>query len=426
MAHCYIHYVGVNCMKKLLILGAGAGGTMIATKMRKLLSEREWEITLIDRDPVHHYQPGWLLIPFGVDTPQGCVRPKKDFISRGVNFVIDTITAVDPIQRKVECKNSTHTYDWIVVASGARIAPDEVPGLLDDWGGKIHNFYTHDGAAALGDKLKHFKKGRLVLHICETPIKCPVAPLEFVYMADWYLQKMGVRKDVEIELVTPLTGAFTKPVANNILGALCEQKGIKVTTNWTVDSVEADRAVISSVTGDEIPYDLLVSIPPNLGQEFLIESEVSDVTGFIDTDKELLKSKKFENMYIIGDATNVPASKAGSVAHFEADVIAQNLMADIEGTDNYYRFDGHTNCFIVTGFEKASLIDFSYAVEPLPGMFPLPGVGPFELLGESHINYWGKLMFKWVYSNLMLKGHELPFEPNMYLAGKDTSLLRSK
>ena len=282
----------------------------------------------------------------------------------------------------------------------------------------------HDGAAALGDKLKHFKKGRLVLHICETPIKCPVAPLEFVYMADWYLQKMGVRKDVEIELVTPLTGAFTKPVANNILGALCEQKGIKVTTNWTVDSVEADRAVIASVTGDEIPYDLLVSIPPNLGQEFLIESEVSDVTGFIDTDKELLKSKKFENMYIIGDATNVPASKAGSVAHFEADVIAQNLMADIEGTDNYYRFDGHTNCFIVTGFEKASLIDFSYAVEPLPGMFPLPGVGPFELLGESHINYWGKLMVHLLGQNIWPERFRRNF--GLVTAEEMTRLLQSR
>lgn len=164
-------------------------------------------------------------------------------------------------------------------------------------------------------------------------------------MADWYLQKLGVRQDVEIELVTPLTGAFTKPVANNILGALCAKKGIKVTTNWSVDSVDAGRAVITSVTGDEIPYDLLVSIPPNLGQPFLVESGLADVTGYIDTDKELLKAKKFENMYVIGDATNVPASKAGSVAHFEADVIAQNLMADIEGTDNYYRFDGHTNCF---------------------------------------------------------------------------------
>jgi sulfide:quinone oxidoreductase len=217
-------------MKKLLILGAGAGGTMMATKMRKLLSEREWEITLLDRDPVHHYQPGWLLVPFGVDTPQGCVRPKKDFVVRGVHFVLDTITAVDATQRKVVCQNGTDAYDWIIIATGARIAPEEVPGLMDDWGGKIHNFYTPDGAAALYDKLKHFKKGRLVLHICETPIKCPVAPLEFVYMADWYLQKMGVRDHVEIELVTPLTGAFTKPVANEILGALCAKKGIKVTT----------------------------------------------------------------------------------------------------------------------------------------------------------------------------------------------------
>lgn len=280
-------------MKKLLILGAGAGGTMMATKMRKLLSPREWEITLIDRDPVHHYQPGWLLVPFGVDTPQGCVRPKKDFMVHGVNFVLDAIKAVDAEHRKVVCQEGTYDYDWIIVATGARIAPEEVPGLTDDWGGKIHNFYTPDGAAALYDKLKHFRKGRLVLHICETPIKCPVAPLEFVYMADWYLQKLGVRQDVEIELVTPLTGAFTKPVANNILGALCAKKGIKVTTNWSVDSVDAGRAVITSVTGDEIPYDLLVSIPPNLGQPFLVESGLADVTGYIDTDKELLKAKKF-------------------------------------------------------------------------------------------------------------------------------------
>lgn len=413
-------------MKKLLILGAGAGGTMIATKMRKLLSEREWDITIIDRDPVHHYQPGWLLIPFGVDTPAGCVRPKKDFIVRGVNFVLDTIVSVDPVAKKVVCENKTFTYDWIIVASGARIAPEEVDGLMDDWGGKIHNFYTPDGAIALYHKLKHFKEGRLVHHICETPIKCPVAPLEFVYMADWYLQKMGVRDRVEIELVTPLTGAFTKPVANNILGALCEKKGIKVTTNWSVDSVDTEKSVITSVTGDEISYDLLVTIPPNLGQQYLIDSEVADITGFVDTNKELLKAKKFDNMYVIGDTTNVPASKAGSVAHFEVDVVAHNLMADLEDTGHYYEFDGHTNCFIVTGFEKASLIDFSYAIEPLPGMFPLPGVGPFALLGESHINYWGKLMFKWVYYNLMMKGHELPFEPNMYLEGKDTSLLRKK
>ncbi|NHZ46844.1 type III sulfide quinone reductase, selenoprotein subtype [Nitratidesulfovibrio liaohensis] len=413
-------------MKKLLILGAGAGGTMLATKMRKKLSEREWEITVIDRDLTHHYQPGWLFIPFGIDTPKGCEKPKKDFIPRGVNFVQDTITNVDPEAKVVTCEGGKYSYDWVVIATGCRIAPDEVEGLLDDWRGNIHDFYTPDGAAALLPKLKNFKKGRLVHHICETPIKCPVAPLEFIYLADWYFTKMGVRDNIEIELVTPLTGAFTKPVAAKILGELCEQKNIKVTPNFVVDSVDAGNKTIASVTGDEIDYDLLVTIPPNMGQQFLIDSDIADPMGFMDTDKGTLKSKKYPNMYVIGDTTNVPTSKAGSVAHYEADIIAENLMSDIDGSEHYHHFDGHSTCFIVTGYEKASLIDFSYDVEPLPGMFPFPGVGPCALLGESHINYWGKLMFKWVYYSLMLKGHELPFEPNMYLHGKDTSLMRKK
>ncbi|HBW15536.1 MAG TPA: oxidoreductase [Desulfovibrio sp.] len=413
-------------MKKLLILGAGAGGTMVATKMRKKLDEREWEITVIDRDLKHHYQAGWLFIPFGIYSLDDCIKPKKDFMPRGVKFVQDTIVNVDPEAKVVKTENGSYDYDWLVVGTGCRIAPEEVDGLLDDWRGNIHDFYSPDGAVALRKKMLHMKEGRLVHHICETPIKCPVAPLEFVYMADWYFTKMGVRQNIEIELVTPLTGAFTKPVAAKILGDLCDSKNIKVTPNFVVDSVDPGSKTINSVTGDEVPYDLLVSIPPNMGQEFLIESDIADPMGYMDTDKQTLKSKKYENIYVIGDTTNVPTSKAGSVAHYEADIIAENLLADIEGTGHYHHFDGHSTCFILTGYEKASLIDFSYEVEPLPGMFPFPGLGPCELLGESHMNYWGKLMFKWVYFNLMLKGHELPFEPNLYLHGKDISLLRKK
>lgn len=413
-------------MKKLLILGAGAGGTMIAAKMRKKLSEREWEITIIDRDLTHHYQAGWLFVPFSIYTLKDCERPKKSFIPRGVQFVQDTIVNVDPEKKVVTCESSKHTYDWIIMSTGCRIAPEEVDGLMDDWHGSIHDFYTPNGAVALEKQLKQFKKGRLVHHICESPIKCPVAPLEFVYMADWYFTKMGVRDDIEIELVTPLTGAFTKPVGAKILGELCDKKNIKVTTNYIVDNVDSERKVIESVMGDEIDYDLLVSIPPNFGAQYVVDSDIGNEVGFMETDKGTLKSKRWENMYILGDGTNVPTSKAGSVAHFEADVVAENLMADLNGSEHYHHFDGHSTCFILTGYEKASLIDFSYDVEPLPGMFPLPGIGPCELLAESHINYWGKLMFKWVYFNLMLKGHDLPFEPNMYLHGKDTSLMRKK
>lgn len=405
-------------MKKLLILGSGCGGTMIAAKMRKLLAEKEWDITIIDRDPMHHYQPGWLFVPFGVYTPGDCVKPKAEFIPKGVNFVLDTITNIDPKNKVVTTKEGKYDYDWIVVGTGCRVVPEEVEGMMDDWRGDIHDFYTPDGAAALMPKMHEFTKGKLVLNIAETPYKCPVAPLEFLYMADDFFKKRGVRDNIEIELVTPLTGAFTKSVANKILGGLCKEKGINIVPNFVLDSVDSKNKALVDVMGEELNYDLLVSIPPNFGQQVLEDSGIGDAMCFVPTDNHTLKAEEHENMYVIGDATNVPTSKAGSVAHFECDIICENLFAEINGNAPHHKFDGHSNCFIVTSLEKASLIDFNYETEPLPGKFPLPGVGPFDLLGDTRMNYYGKQMFRWVYYNLMLKGHELPFEPNMYMAGK--------
>ena len=200
-------------MKNLVILGSGAAGTMVAAKMRKKLAENEWKITVIDRDIKHHYQPGWLFVPFGIYTLADCIKPKTDFVPRGVDFVLDEITNIDPAAKKVTTKKGSYSYDWLVVSTGCRIAPDEIDGLTDDWGGAIHNFYTPDGAQALCGAMHNFKKGRLVFNIAEMPIKCPVAPLEFVYMADWFFAKRGLRQNIEIELVTPLTGAFRKRVS---------------------------------------------------------------------------------------------------------------------------------------------------------------------------------------------------------------------
>ncbi|MCG8531507.1 MAG: NAD(P)/FAD-dependent oxidoreductase [Desulfovibrionales bacterium] len=405
-------------MKKLLILGSGCGGTMIAAKMRKLLSEKEWDITIIDKDPMHHYQPGWLFVPFGIYTPKDCIKPKAEFIPKGVTFVLDTITNIDPKNRVVTTKEGSYDYDFIVIGTGARVVPEEVEGMMDDWHGDIHDFYTPDGAAALMPKLHGFTKGKLILNIAETPYKCPVAPLEFLYMADDFFKKRGVRHNIELELVTPLTGAFTKSVANNILGGLCKEKDINIVPNFVLDSVDTKNKTLVDVMGEERNYDLLVSIPPNFGQQVLEDSGIGDAMCFVPTDNYTLKAEEHDNMYVIGDATNVPTSKAGSVAHFECDIICENLLAEINGGEPHHTFDGHSNCFIVTSLEKASLIDFNYETEPLPGKFPLPGIGPFDLLGDTRMNYYGKQMFRWVYYNLMLKGHELPFEPNMYMAGK--------
>ena len=391
---------------------------MIASKMRKKLDEKEWKITIIDRSSIHHYQPGWLFVPFGIYNIKDCVRPMTDFFPKGVDFVNEEITNVDPVGKVVSTTNGKYEYDWIVVGTGCRVVPEEIEGMMDGWGKDIHTFYTPDGAVNLFKKLQRFEKGKMVLSIAEMPIKCPVAPLEFVFLADWFFMTEDTRANIEIELVTPLTGAFTKPVAAAALGKMCEEKNIKIVPNFEIAEVDSERKTISSMTGEEVDYDLLVSIPPNFGSQIIIDSDIGDPMGYMDTHHHTLRSKQYENMYIIGDATNVPTSKAGSVAHFEADVIVENLHREIEGLAPRPEFDGHSNCFIVTGYEKAALIDFNYKVEPLPGKYPFPGIGPFGLLEESYMNYWGKMMFRWVYFNLMLKGKDLPLEPQMFMAGK--------
>ncbi|MGD0217589.1 MAG: FAD/NAD(P)-binding oxidoreductase [Desulfobaccales bacterium] len=405
-------------MKNLVVLGYGAGGTMVATKLREKLEGSEWKITVIDRDWQHHYQPGWLFIPFGIYTQEECVKPKLDFVLKGIEFVLDEVTNIDPVKKRIKTKKGHYDYDWLVVATGCRIMPGEVEGMMEGWRGDIQDYYTPDGAVALHKKWKYFKKGKIVLNIAEMPIKCPVAPLEFIFMADWYFTVNGVRNDIELELVTPLSGAFTKPMASAALTKLCEEKNIKITPNFDIAEVNAGAKIITSAKGDEVNYDLLVAIPPNFGAQVIIDSEIGDPMGYIDTDNGTLKAKKYENMYVVGDATNVPTSKAGAVAHYESDIIVMNLIREIEGQEPLPEFDGHSTCFIVTGYEKASLIDFNYKVEPLPCKYPFPGLGPFSLLGESYVNYWGKMMFKWVYFNMMLKGKELPLEPQMFMAGK--------
>ncbi len=328
-------------MKHLVILGHGTGGTIIAAKMRQRLAERDWQITVIDRDWQHHYQPGWLFIPFGIYTAADCVKPKAKFVPPGVTLVLDEITEVDPVKKQVKTRRDTYAYDWLVVATGARIMLDEVEGMAEGMGGDVHTFYSQEGAVALYDKLKYFNKGRVVINIAELPFKCPVAPLEFAFMADWFFTKHGVRENIEIELVTPLSAAFTKPVAAGILGKICEEKNIKVTPNYQIAQVDAANKVIKSYGDQEVPYDLLVAIPPNFGAQIIIDSGMGDPMGYVDTDHHTLKAKGYDYIYVVGDATNVPTSKAGAVAHYQADTIVDNLVREIDGQPPWPDYDGH-------------------------------------------------------------------------------------
>jgi sulfide:quinone oxidoreductase len=405
-------------MKKIVILGSGAGGTMVASKLRKELNSSEWQITIIDNDEIHHYQPGWLFIPFGIYTAEDCQKPKREFIPKGVDFVFDEVVGVNPDKRQVEGKKGRYDYDWLIIASGCRIVPEEVEGMMNDWRGDINDFYTLEGAVMLRNKMKYFNSGRVVVNIAELPYKCPVAPLEFIFMADWFFTVNGVRDNIEIELVTPVGGAFTKPIASRILGDIMTQKNIKITPNYDIAKVNIDEKTIESHKGEKVDYDLLVAIPPNFGAKFIEDSGMGDPMCYVDTDNFTLKAKNYDNIYIVGDATNVPASKAGAVTHYASGTVVENLVREIDGQEPKPIFDGHATCFICSGYEKAVLIDFNYKHEPLPGKFPFPGLGPFSLLGDSNFNYWGKMMFKWVYWNMMLKGVELPLEQQMTMAGK--------
>lgn len=406
-------------MRKILILGSGAGGTVVANMLRKELVESEWEITIIDRKEQHHYQAGYLFIPFGIYSENDVIKPKKEFIPKGVDFVVDNVVKINKDERRVETEQGRqYDYDWLVIATGCDIVPTEIDGMMDGWHTDIFDFYTLGGALELRKRLKYFDSGKVVLNIAEFPYKCPIAPLEFVFMADWFFTVNGVRDKVEIEFVTPLDNVFTKPVAAKVLAQFATQKNIKVTPHFDLAQVNAKEKTIESGKGEKVGYDLLVSIPPNMGDKVLIDSGISDPLGFVPTDNHTLKAENMDRIFVIGDTTNVPTSKAGSVAHYQGYTVVENLVREIDGHQAKPTFDGHATCFLASGFEKAILLDFNYDVEPLPGKFPFPGMGPFSLLQESLSNYWGKMMFRWVYWNLMMKGLDLPLEPQMNIAGK--------
>ena len=409
-------------MRSLVLLGAGTAGTMMLNKLRRALPRDEWSLTIVDRDDRHVYQPGLLFIPFGEYTPEEVVRPRQDFFPDGIEFVVGEVDRVDVEAQTVALAGGRSLdYDVLIVATGTAPYPDETPGLVSDvWYRDAFDFYTLDGAVALRDRLETWEGGRLVINLAESIFKCPVAPLEFAFLADAYFEDRGMRDRVEIVYTTPLAGAFTKPKATEMLSRLLEEKQIHVVPDFYLEHVDPERKTLVAYDGREEPFDLLVLVPVNMGAAWVETSGLGDDDDlrFIPTDRHTLQSKVAENVFVLGDATNLPTSKAGSVAHFEAEVLTENVLSFIAGEPLEASFDGHANCFIETGHGKATLIDFNYDVEPLPGRFPLPVLGPMTLLGETHLNHLGKLAFKWVYWHLLLTGKELPVSTELSMAGK--------
>ena len=411
----------------VLVLGDGTGGLVAANLLARQARSRSLPlaIKLIGDSPKHTYQPGMLFLPFqrpGYRTLADIQRDNADFVGPGVQYLVERVTAIDTQAREVTTSAGRHRYDWLVLALGCRTVLEAVDGLPERWGSRAHGFYTPESALRLAGALQEFRGGDLVIDVAEMPIKCPVAPLEFACLVDEFLSRRGLRSATEITLVTPLSGAFTKPICNEMLTDMLVGKNIKVVANAPLATV-ADT-VIACPDGKTIPYDLLVTIPPHEGAEVIDDAGLGDGLGFGLTDKQTLKAKKTERVFLLGDNTNVPTSKAGSVAHFQAEVVVHNLLREIDGKEAQPLADGHANCFIETGYGKAILIDFNYDIQPVPGRFPLPVLGPMSLLQESRINHLGKLAFRPIYWHMLLPGRTIPLVGSrMSTSGKKMDVL---
>ena len=407
--------------KRLVVLGAGTAGTMVVNRLRPLLDADVWDFTVVDQSTEHHYQPGYLFIPFGTYKPADVVKPSEPFMPEGVSLVAGEIDRVEPEANQVLLVDGTVLgYDQLVIATGATPRPDQTTGMDGPgWRETVFDFYSLEGASALADYLADWEGGRLVIHITEMPIKCPVAPLEFAFLADSWFREKGMRSDVELVYVTPLDGAFTKPVAARHLGEMLADRGIELETDFYIERVDGPERKIVSFDEREVSFDLLVTVPLNMGADFVARSGLGNELNFVPVDHGTFLSNAHDNIFAIGDAADLPTSKAGSVAHFAVEIFAENFLAHVNGRKMDARFDGHANCFVESGDGKALLIDFNYDVQPLPGKYPVPGIGPFSLLKETEINHAGKMMFKWVYWNALLPGRDLPLPALMSMAGKE-------
>ncbi len=394
---------------RIVILGGGTGGTLMANRLRASYPAAAASIIVVDQDDCHVYQPGLLFVPFGLADAQDIVRPRSRQLHDGIDYLQCEIDRVDLASETVHLADRTALgFDVLVVATGATLVPEETEGLAKPTDpDRVHTFYTLAGATRLEQALAKFDGGRVVVNVVDMPIKCPVAPLEFCFLADWFFTDRKMRDRVELTYVTPLDAAFTKPVAAATLGGMLAERHIGLVTEFNTGKVDSVEGRLVSYDEREVEFDLAVMIPLHGGQPYVGRSEgLGDELNFVPTDPHTLQSTVKPNVFAIGDATTLPASKAGSVTHFEGDVLVENIRRFLAGETLDASFDGHANCFIETGFGKAMLIDFNYDTEPLPGHFPT-SVG-LPLLKESRMNHLGKLMFQWFYWHVLLPGRDIP------------------
>ncbi len=352
-------------MKNIVIVGGGVAGTItanyLAMKLREEIREKNVSITLISDREKQLYEPGLLYLIFNRMEESEILKDVKYLLDPLIELKIARATKIDAEKSRVELENGeVVSYDYLVIATGSRVVPEEMPGLVE--GG--HWFYNLDGARRLREELARFKKGKVVVSVMGIPHKCPVAPIEVTFMLHEFFKIHGVRKDVELLYTYPINRVFTMEEVSDLVQKMFDERGINYKTFFNPLSIDPERKVIETLEGEEETYDLLIAIPPHKGSQVIIDSGLGDRDGWVPTDRYTLKAEGLENVYVVGDATNLPVSKAGSVAHFEAEVVAENIAAEIKGLPPTARYFGKAMCFIETGFSEATYIWFDYDTPP--------------------------------------------------------------
>jgi sulfide:quinone oxidoreductase len=383
-------------MQRILILGGGVGGTLTANllvkKLRARIDRGEVSLTVVDSTGQHVYQPGFMYIAMGGEKRANLERPERSLLDKRVTLVVGEVTRVEPDHQVVTLSDGRPLgYDQLVLATGSRIVPE----AIEHFDTEAQHFYTADAAARLRLALDRFEGGRIVIGIAGMPYKCPPAPLEVAFLIEAELRQRGIRDRTIIDYCSPIGRAFTIESVSEMVTPILAEKGIEVHTFFNVETIDPDRKVVLSLEGEELPYDLLILVPPHKGQQFLMDSGLAPAPGgWLPTDRATLRVGGRPNVYALGDATDLPLSKAGSTAHFEAPVVTERIVAAIEGREVDHKhgdYMGKVMCFFEIGDGKGTLLQFDYAHPPKP---PKP----------NQLWHLGKIVFNKTYWHTVPKG----------------------
>lgn len=379
----------------VVILGGGTGGVVVANllgrKAKKLAN-----ITLISKRENVFYEPDMIFRVFdnspkkAMKTLDAQFKPLRKVVNKNVNILHDEVRSVDPKNRVIGLTNGNSlSYDYLVIATGAHYENGRVNG----YNGEVHHFYDTDATLKLRDALESFEGGEIIIGVSDLPYKCPIAPIEMTMMLQDYFRRRKMLDKVKIHYISPLGGAFSIEAASQKFEAQFEKKDIEMHEFFNVDAIKTDEKVLESLEGEELNYDLLILVPPHVGATYIDDPKLADESGWLKVDKDTLQNPEYPEVFGVGDTNDLPISKAGSTAHYQAKTVSKNILNLLKGKNHKAKYDGHAQCFVMMSLNSAMLLDFSYTRAPRRiGYIP------------NKFYYWFKKFFKPIYFRGVLTG----------------------